>query len=191
MQFILPNNRTAAIAIRRWVMLTHRWMGVVFCVLFLAWFASGIVMMYQDAFESQRILAAVKKGIAPASIAEARIVREYERYYVDRQNQRSLPVLYVQLSDVNKSAYYIDPRTGRVVQSYGSRSRWNRWLYHGLHSLDFPWLYAHRPAWDIVVVLLMLGGKALSITSLFVAWKVLRRKFIVRGQQKDVGELVT
>src|SRR5215469_8170150 len=27
-------------------MLVHRWMGVVFCVLFFAWFVSGIVMMY-------------------------------------------------------------------------------------------------------------------------------------------------
>lgn len=34
-------------AIRKWTMLIHRWMGVVFCVLFLTWFVSGIVMMYQ------------------------------------------------------------------------------------------------------------------------------------------------
>jgi hypothetical protein len=27
-------------------MLIHRWMGVLFCVLFLVWFVSGIVMMY-------------------------------------------------------------------------------------------------------------------------------------------------
>jgi hypothetical protein len=23
-------------------------------------------------------------------------------------------------------------------------SRWNRWLYHGFHSLDFPFLYYKR-----------------------------------------------
>jgi hypothetical protein len=145
----------------------------------------------QDVFETQRILAVVKKGVAPALIVESRIVREYEPYYVDRQNRRPLPVLYIQLNDVIGSAYYIDPRTARVVQSYGSRARWNRWLYHGLHSLDFPWLYAHRPAWDTVVVLLMLGGTALSVTSLFIAWKVLRRKFNARGQPNEVEELVT
>ena len=33
-------------------------------------------------------------------------------------------------------------------------SRWNRWLYHGFHSLDFPFLYYKRPLWDIVVILL-------------------------------------
>src|ERR1700689_1222968 len=35
-----------AILIRKWVVFTHRWMGVGFCLLFLAWFTSGMVMMY-------------------------------------------------------------------------------------------------------------------------------------------------
>ena len=51
----------------------------------------------------------------------------------------------------------------------------NRWVYHGLHSLDIPWLYAHRPAWDIAVLLLMLGGVALSVTSVILAVRVVGR----------------
>jgi hypothetical protein len=49
-------------------------------------------------------------------------------------------------------------------------------LYHALHSLDFPWLYNHRPLWDIVVITFMTGGTALSLTSLILAWRVLGRK---------------
>ena len=52
----------------------------------------------------------------------------------------------------------------------------NRWLYHGLHSLDFPWLYNYRPLWDIVVITFMVGGTALCVTSLILAWRVLGRK---------------
>ena len=52
----------------------------------------------------------------------------------------------------------------------------SRWLYHGLHSLDFPWLYKYRPLWDIVVITLMLGGTAVCVTSLMLAWRVLARK---------------
>ena len=52
----------------------------------------------------------------------------------------------------------------------------SRWLYHGLHSLDFPWLYDYRPLWDIVVITFMLGGTALCVTSLILAWRVLGRK---------------
>ena len=51
----------------------------------------------------------------------------------------------------------------------------SRWLYHGLHSLDSPWLYTHRPAWDIVVITFMLGGTALGVTSLILAWRVVGR----------------
>jgi hypothetical protein len=42
--------------------------------------------------------------------------------------------------------------------------------------MNFPWLYNHRPAWDIVVIGFMLGGTALSVTSLVMAWQVLGRK---------------
>ena len=51
-----------------------------------------------------------------------------------------------------------------------------RWLYHGLHSFDFPWLYNYRPAWDIVVITFMVGGTALCVTSLILAWRVVGRK---------------
>ncbi|RYF75539.1 MAG: PepSY domain-containing protein [Comamonadaceae bacterium] len=32
--------------IRRWLFLTHRWLGVLLCVFFALWFVSGMVMMY-------------------------------------------------------------------------------------------------------------------------------------------------
>ena len=62
-----------------------------------------------------------------------------------------------------------------MVGSYSARSWVSRWLYHGLHSLDFPWLYRYRPLWDIVVISFMLGGTALCVTSLILAWGVLAR----------------
>ena len=45
-------------------------------------------------------------------------------------------------------------------------SRVNRWLYNGLHSLDFPILYRSRPAWDLVLIGLSIGGIALTVVSL-------------------------
>ena len=50
-------------------------------------------------------------------------------------------------------------------------SRLTRWLYHGFHSLDFPFMYYKRPLWDIVVILLSLGGIAISVTSALPAWR--------------------
>ena len=80
-----------------------------------------------------------------------------------------------------QTRYYIDPEDRRAWSAATARSDWvNRWVYHGLHSLDFPWLYNYRPLWDIVVITFMLGGTALCVTSLVLAWRVLGRK-LARG----------
>jgi len=121
------------------------------------------------------ILSAVRKAVEPETISEFRLVTEYEAYYLDRHNLHPLPALFVRLNDPRGSMFYIDPRTARIVEAYDSASRWNRWLYHGLHSLDLPWLYKHRPAWDIAILALLAGGASLSVTSLIMGWQLLRR----------------
>jgi len=130
----------------------------------------------QEQFAAERVRGAIAAGVQPHSVAEVRVVTEYEAYYIDRENNLPLPALFVRLDDSDGSMYYVDLRTARVVQSYGSGGRWNRWLYHGLHSLDLPWLYHYRPAWDATVLFLMLGGTGLCVTSVVIAWRRLRRK---------------
>jgi hypothetical protein len=128
-------------------------------------------------FDRNKIIDLIGKAAQPYKLAEVRLVTKYEAYYLDRHHQRPLPVIFVRLSDDENSTYYIDPKTARIIQSYNSSARWNRWLYHGLHSMDFPWLYSHRPIWDLVVLILLTGGGALCVTSLVLAWRVLRRTF--------------
>ena len=125
--------------------------------------------------DRQRMLDAVAKAAGPDRIAETSVLRQYDAYYLDRRRARPLPVIRVQLADADHSRYYIDPKTARLVGAYSSRDWVHRWLYHGLHSLDFPWLYNHRPLWDIVVITFMVGVTALGVTSLVLAWRVLRR----------------
>jgi PepSY-associated TM region len=132
-----------------------------------------------DSFESEGILKVVSNA---ASVAEVRTMTRYDAYYLDRRGEQPLPVLLVQLNDEGHSRYYIDPRTAQVVGSYrASAGSWvNRWLYHGLHSINFPWLYNYRPAWDIVVLTLMLGGTSLCVTSVIIGFQLVRRKLFVR-----------
>ncbi len=125
-----------------------------------------------------QILDTVREALGAESVVETRRVTQYEAYYLDRHNQHPLPALFVRLNDPTGSMFYIDPATAHIVEAYDSASRWNRWLYHGLHSLDLPWLYAHRPAWDIAILTLALGGAWLSISSLILAWRVLRRTIL-------------
>ena len=95
---------------------------------------------------------------------------------LDRTQQRPLPVILVLTHDADATRYYVDPKTATVAGSYNARNWVTRWLYHGLHSLDFPWLYKYRPLWDIVVITFMVGGTALCVTSLVLAWRTLGRK---------------
>jgi len=89
---------------------------------------------------------------------------------------RSLPVLRVRSNDAYSTWIYLDPARGGIVQRSVSITRLRRWLYQGLHSLDFPVLYYKRPLWDVVVIVLSLGGTVLSVTTLLPAWRRLKRR---------------
>ena len=129
-----------------------------------------------ESFDRERILGVL------TGVAEARLLTRYDAYYLDRHGDRPLPVLLVKLDDEAHSRYYVDPKTARVVGSYRSSTEsWvDRWLYHGLHSINFPWLYNYRPAWDVVVLTLMLGGTSLCVTSVIIGFQLVRRKFFLR-----------
>jgi hypothetical protein len=132
-----------------------------------------------ESFSTARILNVLN---TVTRVDEARLITQYDAYYLDRTGQRPLPVLFVKLNDEASSQYYIDPKTAQVVGAYrSSPESWvNRWLYHGLHSINFPWLYNYRPAWDIVVLTLMLGGTSLCVTSVIIGFQLVRRKLFLR-----------
>jgi PepSY-associated TM region len=127
-------------------------------------------------FPERSLSDALARAAAPLRIREVRRVEEYEAYYVSRHGEAPLPVLFVQLDNPEGSMYYVDLHTARMISAYSTESRWNRWLYHGLHSLDIPVLYKYRPLWDIVVLTLMLGGTALCVTSVVIGWRRIKRK---------------
>ena len=100
---------------------------------------------------------------------------EYDAYYYDREGGLTLPVLRVRYADAKATWYYVDPVRGAAVRREERLTRLNRWLYHGLHSFDFPFLYDRRPLWDVVVIVFSLGGLVLSTTTMAPAWRRLLR----------------
>lgn len=136
-------------------------------------------------FDPGRIINVVTAAAGRDGLAEIRVLDQYDAYYLDRRRERPLPVILARLNDAVGTRYYIDTKTTRVVDAYSSQGWMNRWLYHGLHSLNFPWLYNYRPLWDIVVITFMLGGTALCVTSLILAWRVIGRT--LRGAIPDAA----
>src|SRR3954469_891430 len=70
---------------------------------------------------------------------------------------------------------YVDAVRGTALRKEERLTRLNRWLYHGLHSFDFPFLYSRRPLWDVVVITLSAGGLVLSIATIVPALRRFRR----------------
>ncbi|HEY1239516.1 MAG TPA: hypothetical protein VGF16_03120 [Bryobacteraceae bacterium] len=128
-----------------------------------------------DEFDWREIARVAEKA---APLVEARPMSEYDAYYLNRRHERPLPVVLLRLGDADNTRYYIDTHTARIVGGYASDGWMSRWLYHGLHSINLPWLYRNRPAWDILVLALLAGGATLSATAIILAWQLLRRKLI-------------
>ncbi len=112
---------------------------------------------------------------------------DYDAYYYDKHRTKPLPVLKADINDQANTTYYINPETTDVMMKYENTSRINRWVYHGLHSLDFPALFFRRPLWDIVVIVLLLGGTSVSITGLALTWKWMRRKIAAGKKIESVS----
>lgn len=91
-----------------------------------------------------------------------------DTYYYDRHGRKPFPVLRLRLSDEAARWYYLDPASGSIAYRSDTTGRAYRWWFNALHSLDFPWLLAHRPAWDGVIILASLGGLLVSATGVVV-----------------------
>ena len=148
--------------------------------------AAGIVSFDEPQFGARDQLAAdLVFGAAGIAMSGAAIegiswLDSYDAYYYDRDQRLPLPVLRVRYNDPQRTWLYFDPRHGTIARKEEQLSRLNRWLYHGFHSLDFPFLYYRRPLWDVVVIGLSLGGILLSATTLSASWRRVRRATFAR-----------
>jgi hypothetical protein len=122
--------------------------------------------------DNLREAASLLAGDRAIAIEEMRTTED--EYYFSHHDQVVLPVYRVTLNDAESTRYYLDPATAALLRRVDATSRADRWLFGSLHRLDFPVLRI-RPIWDIVVVLLMLGGTAVSATGVYLAfWRIKR-----------------
>jgi len=107
-------------------------------------------------------------------VVENILLEEYDNYYYSRLNDKMLPI--IRITTQSDIAYYINPQTTEIVYKCANKNRVQRWIYHGLHSLDFSFLTSNGVLWDIVVIFLLLGGTVISITATGLGIKFTKRK---------------
>ena len=148
--------------------------------------ASGPLLVAADTlarrtqpFGAESLLARLTAAVPGVPVIDSELLAEYDAYYYARGYSRSrqapLPVLRVKFGDPMETWVYVDPALGRIVASEHRLTRVERWLFNGLHSLDFAFWYDRRPLWDIGVIALSLGGLASSGIGLWLGCGRVRR----------------
>ena len=125
-------------------------------------------------FSRAFLLEAARRAVKGATIADVQALDDYDAYYYDRDWRKPLPVLRVKFDDTHRTWLYIDPARGAVLSSLDRATRFNRWIFQGLHTFDVPFLWRSRPLWDLVTMGLCAGGFLLSITAIVNAFRRVR-----------------
>lgn len=141
----------------------------------------------RESFSEESLIARLRTAIPDVPIVESQLLSEYDSYYYSRGRQTPLPVLRVKFDDPEKTWFYVDPQMSQLLARVHRLNRVERWLYSGLHNLDFSFWYNRRPLWDLSVILLSLGGLASSGIGLYMGIKRVRRrvKGVVRSQRSS------
>lgn len=135
--------------------------------------------------ELKEKLSTAISSIIPGNLSHIDKLDDYDNYYYSTHNRyRPLPVYRAVFTDAENTWFYINANSGELLGRSTRVDRTARWLYNGLHSLDFRFLLAYRPLWDIVVIVLSLAGLAFCWTSLVIAWRRLNIKIVGRQPLK-------
>lgn len=121
------------------------------------------------------ITASARRLIPEASPPEVVLIAREDAYWYGHHSERRLPVLRIAFADPAATWFHIDPATGEILGRLDRSDRLSRWLFNGLHSLDIGLLIRHRPAWDAVMLLLLLGGLLVSVSGIVIGWRRLAR----------------
>jgi hypothetical protein len=124
-----------------------------------------------ERFADEAVLAAARAAMPRARLLDAVWLDRHDAYYYDRAGARPLPVLRARFDDEAGTWLYLDPALGAIVHREVRRTRLNRWLYHGLHSLDLPFLRQRRGLRDAIAIVLCLGGILLAASSMPDGWR--------------------
>jgi len=146
-----------------------------------------------DGFSSEELVAKLEGATPGAKVIDYALLEDYDDYYYSRNNQLPLPVLRIKFDDPAESWIYVDPKKGELLSLIHKYSRVERWLYSGLHSLDFAFWYHQRPLWVIGMILLLAGGLGVSLIGLYFGLKrmkndikILLQKITQTGKTHEV-----
>jgi hypothetical protein len=122
-------------------------------------------------FTELELINALKAAWPGVNIQSTQRPEKFDIYGQLRESSLPPNTLRIILSDPMQTWIHIDMDSGQIVSVMNRSRRLYRWLFNGLHSLDFPGLANHRPLWDVLILSMLAGGFFFSITGVVVGWK--------------------
>ena len=98
------------------------------------------------------------------SINDMHYIEDNDTYTNLREGKLGENVLRVILDNSANTWIHIHKQSGEVVSVMDDGRRVYRWLFNGLHSLDFPSLTSRPLLWYIVILTLLILGALFSLT---------------------------
>jgi hypothetical protein len=121
-------------------------------------------------------LEGIAQQLAGDGPVQVDLLMNGDDYYYSGHEPVDLPVYRIALDDKERTRYYVSPMSGDVVAKVDAAQRWYRWLFEGLHRLDFTAFLRQRPWWDLIVLPLMLGVTGVCCTGVYLAYRRLKPK---------------
>jgi uncharacterized iron-regulated membrane protein len=90
----------------------------------------------------------------------------------------------IRLADPEETTWYLDPASGRVLGRVDAANRLHRWVFNGLHRLDFPPLGALPALREGLITVLCLLGAALATSGCVMGVRRLRRRRPSQGNAR-------
>jgi hypothetical protein len=122
--------------------------------------------------------SAVARAWPNSAISTSYVVLANDIYGNLREGSLAEGTLRIVLDDTKETWIHVNLHDGRLVSVMDNSRRRYRWLFNGIHSLDFPGLVNRRPLWDMVIIFLMLGGFIFSFTGIVIAYRRMVRVLI-------------
>ena len=132
-------------------------------------------LLESTVLEIEYIAQVIDAAFPETNIFKYGIVPIGDTYTHLREGSLAPGTIRVELTDPGESWLHIDPHSGQIISVVDRSRRVYRWLYNGLHSLDFPGLANRRPLWDVVMLILLLSGFVASVTGVVIGLKRLRQ----------------
>jgi hypothetical protein len=124
---------------------------------------------------AEELRDAASRAAGDAPILAQETIAEEDAYYYSHHEEVVLPAYRVSLNDAVRTTYYFDPTTLSLLRRVDAASRQSRWLFEGLHQMDFTAFLRARPVWDVVTIFLLLGGILVTATGTWLGYLRIKR----------------